>query len=112
MEDKWESMTDQDARDGADQIVKDALRVIMRGTVISPQDADCPRDRAQVAVRHIAYKLFELAEAYQLDPDLQAALFDVSHGFEPALPDDLRQYWRRNPQFPAGHEHDAPDKVQ
>ena len=110
MENQWEAKTDKDARDRAEQIVKDALRVIIRGTSISPKDEDS-RVRAQIGVRDIAGILWELSEAYALDPDLKAALFDVSNGSEPALPDDLRRCWD-DPQFPTGHEHAPPDKTQ
>jgi len=54
MEDQWQAKTDKDARDRAEQIVKDALRVVMGGISNSPQDPDCPRLRAQIAVREIA----------------------------------------------------------
>ena len=111
MEDQSVFKTDKDARDHAPRIVKDALGLVMRGTSISPQDPGCPRARAQIAVRVIAGILLELSEAYQLDPDLKAALWDVANGSEPALPEDLRRCWG-NPQFPIGHEHDPPDKVQ
>src|SRR5262245_38530260 len=112
MEGQWEAANiHQDGRDRAGQVVKDALRVVMRGTCISPQDADCPRLRAQLAIRHIAHILGELSEAYELHADLKAALWDVSNGSEPALPDWLRQYWE-NPELPTGHEHVPPYKTQ
>ena len=111
MEDQWEAKTEKDVRDSAEQIVKDALRVLRRGTSISPHVSDCPRDRAQIAIRYIANVLFDLSEAYQLDADLMVALWDVAIGFEPALPKDLRQCWE-NTQFPTGHEHAPPDKTQ
>ena len=111
MEDQWNAKTDKDARDRAEQIVKDALCVIMGGTSISPKDGECPRVRAQIGVRFIVEILFELSEAYRLDPDLKAALWDVAIGLEPALPEDLRRWWE-NSQFPIGHEHEPPEKVQ
>ncbi len=111
MENWSASKTDPDARERAEQIIKDALRVVMGGVSISPQDSDCPRLRAQIAVRDIANILWELSEAYQLDPDLKAALWDVANGSEPALPEDLRRCWN-NPHYPIGHKHDAPGKVQ
>jgi len=111
MEDQWKSETDKDARDRAEQIVKGALRVIMRGTSISPPDQGCPRLRAQIGVRFIAGVLCDLSEAYQLDPVLEAALWDVANGSEPSLPEDLRQL-RESTQFPIGHKHAPPDKVQ
>jgi hypothetical protein len=113
VEDQWQAKTDKDARDHAEQIVKDALRVVMGGISFSPQDPDCPRLRAQFAIRHIARILWELSEAYQLNPDLKAALWNVANGSEPALPEHLRRGWMENPQFPIGHVvHDPPDKVQ
>jgi hypothetical protein len=112
MEGQWEAANiHQEGRDRAEQIVNDALRVVMRGTSISPQDADCPRLRAQFAIRHIAHILWELSEAYELHADLKAALWDVSNGSEPALPDCLRQYWE-NREIPTAHEHAPPDKTQ
>ena len=96
MEDQWKSKTDKDARNRAEQIVKDALRVVMGGTSLSPQDQDCPRLRAQIGVRDIADILLDLSEAYQLDPDLRAALWDVANGSEPALPEDLRRCWQKS----------------
>ena len=83
----------------------------MRGTSITPKDGDCPRVRAQIGVRFIVEMLCELSEAFELDPDLNAALWDVANGSEPALPEDLRLFWE-NRQLPIGYKHDAPDEVQ
>jgi hypothetical protein len=99
MEHQWEAKTDEHAKDCAEQIVKEALRVLMRGTSVSPQDRDCPRIRAQIAVRVIAEILRRLSEAYQLEADLRAALWDVADGSEPELPEDLRRVWD-NSDFP------------
>ncbi|MFZ0853578.1 MAG: hypothetical protein WAO08_30830 [Hyphomicrobiaceae bacterium] len=110
MENWSSSKTDKDARDRAEQIVKDALRVVMRGISISPRGSDCPRLRAQIGIRFIADILYDLSEAYQLDPDLKAVLWDVGNGSEPALPEDLRRYWE-DPQL-SGHDHNPPKKVQ
>ena len=41
MENWSASKTDPDARERAEQIIKDALRVVMGGISISPQDSDC-----------------------------------------------------------------------
>jgi hypothetical protein len=109
MEEQSVSKTDEDARDRAEQIIKDALRVIMEGTSFSPQDRDCPRLRAQIGVRCIATILFGLSEAYQLDADLRAALFDVATGEEAHLPEYVRRMWD-DPQFFG--QHDPPDNVQ
>ena len=110
MEYQWEAKADEHAKDRAEQIVKEALRVLMRGTSVSPQDRDCPRIRAQIAVRVIAEILCRLSEAYQLDADLRATLWGVADGSEPELPEGLRRVWE-NSEFPFG-EHDPPDKVQ
>jgi len=109
MEDEWRSTTDEDARDRAEQIVKDALCVIMEGTSISPQDRDSPRIRAQIGVRCIADILFTHSEEYHLDADLRAALWDVATGNEPELPEAVRRLWD-DPQFFG--QHYPPDKVQ
>ena len=111
MEDCWEAETDKDARSRAEQIVKDALRVLMKGISFSPRDGDCPRLRAEIAVRYIANILGELSDSYLLDPDLKAALWDVANGSEPELPEWLRRCWE-DPQLNSGYGHEAPDKVQ
>ena len=111
MEDHWESKLDLAALDRAEQIVKDALRVLMKGITFSPRDRDCPRLRAQIAVRDIANILWELSESYHLYPDLKAALWDVANGSEPELPEWLRRCWE-DPQLNSGYGHEAPDKVQ
>ena len=108
MEDQSVSKTNENARARAEQIVKEALRVIMQDTSYW-HDQDCLRTRAEIGIRFIADILCRLSEAYQLDPDLRAALNDVHFGFEPYLPEDLRQFWE-NHSF--GHQHDPPDEVQ
>ena len=107
MEDYWEAETDKDARDRAEQIVKDALRVLMKGITFSPPDRDCPRLRAHIAIQNIAKILWELSESYQLYPDLKAALWDVANGSEPELPEWIRRCWEET-----NHAHDPPNKVQ
>ena len=106
-----EAETDKDARNRAEQIVKDALRVLMKGISFSPRDQDCPRFRAQIAVRDIANILWELSESYHLYPDLKAALWDVADGSEPELPEWLRRCWE-DLQLDSGYAHEPPDKVQ
>jgi hypothetical protein len=100
MEDQSVFKTDKDARDHAPRIVKDVLRLVMRGPSISPEDPGCPRVRAQIAVRVIAGILLELSEAHQLNQDLKSALWDLADGSEPALPEDLRADAGGTPNFP------------
>src|SRR5262245_457246 len=109
--DHWEVKTDKQARNRAEQIVKDALRVLMKGITFSPRDGDCPRLRAQIAVRYIANILGDLSDSYLLDPDLKAALWDVANGSEPELPEWLRRSWD-DLEVSSGFADEPPDKVQ
>lgn len=79
------------ARNRAEQLVKETLRVLMQGCCLVSLDEDCLRLRAELAIRHIADVLGDLSEAYQLDAGLRAALWAVADGIEPTLPEWLRQ---------------------
>src|SRR5262245_39416622 len=92
---------DKRANDRAKQLIEEALRVLMRGTTL--EDAESPRSRAEIGVRVIACSLLELSERYELDADLKAVLCDITHGYEPTLPDLLRREWER--------DHDVPENV-
>ena len=100
----WQAHVDQGASDRAKQLIEEALRVLMRGTTISPQDVESPRSRAEIGVRTIAGVLWELSEGYELDTDLKAVLLDISNGAEPKLPGWLRREWQR--------DHEVPENIQ
>jgi|SRR5262245_8368103 len=93
----WESggssETDKDAVARAEQLVKDAFRIFVQGTRLSPQD--CLGCRAQIAIRHFAGIFYEQAVAYGLDADLKITLDLLSQGLEDDIPDDLRELWAK-----------------
>ena len=100
------SALDHNARARAREVLEEALGILMRG--ISPVGHPFT---AQIAIREIAGMLHQYAEAFELDADLRAALFDLENGFEPTLPEDLRALWdedmRSNP-----HIHKPPAEPQ
>jgi hypothetical protein len=87
--------TDKRASNRAEQLIKQALRVLMQGTAISPKHQESTRSRAEIGVRCIAGILRELSEGYELDTDLKAILWALTNGAEPRLPGWLRQESRR-----------------
>jgi hypothetical protein len=91
----WESggssETDKGAVARAEQLVKDAFRIFVEGTRLSPEDCLCCR--AQLAIRHIAAMFYEQAVAYGLDADLKITLDLISQGLEDGIPEDVREEW-------------------
>jgi len=87
--------TDKRAINRAEQLIKQALRVLMQGTAISPADQESTPFRAEIGVRCIAGILWDLSEEYELDVDLNAILWAVTNGAEPRLPAWLRREWQR-----------------
>src|SRR5262245_49305626 len=79
----------EDSHYRAEQIVKEALGVLMQAV----QNQDCPRLRADDGVRRIAGILCKLCHDYKLHPNLKAALWDISDGSEPLLPEEVRRIW-------------------
>jgi hypothetical protein len=99
-----EAHIDKRASNRAEQLIKEALRVLMQGTAILPADQECPRSRAEIGVRTIAGVLWELSAGYELAPDLKAVLWAVSNGSEPRHSGWLRWGWQS--------VHDVPENVQ
>jgi len=75
--------------------VREALRVLMEGTSISPRDEDCVSLRANIAIRRIVHFLYDQSEEYHLPADLKAAPYFVATGAEEELPDYLRREWEQ-----------------
>src|SRR5262245_58077793 len=72
----------EDSHDRAEQIVKEALGVLMKAA----EGQDCPRRRAEDGVRRIAGILCDLSHEHQLHANLKAELWDISDGSEPVFP--------------------------
>jgi hypothetical protein len=106
---EWEAQIDNGARDRADGIVKEALRVLMQGTSISPQEEDSPGLRANIAIRSIVHILYDQSEEYHLPGDLKAALSFIAGSLEDELPDWLRREWEM-PDLSIGYAHHVPNK--
>ena len=77
----------KDAAERAQELVHEAMGVIMRG--ISPETT--PSWRANVAIRDIVYVLEQQAELFKLPADLRIALFEVVCGEEPVQPEYVRE---------------------
>jgi hypothetical protein len=71
---------DDDVLNRAEEMVQEALRVVMQGVSISPKELDCHRHRGNIAIREIVNILHDLAEEYDLPEDLLRALFIVADG--------------------------------
>jgi hypothetical protein len=85
---------DEDTRERANQLIKEAFRILVCGTKITRIiQLDCLPCRAGYAIRHIADLLSTQAQAYRLDADLWSALECISQGLETELPDDEREIW-------------------
>lgn len=95
-------MTDNKTTDDVTQAIRTAFGVAMKA---SDGADDNLRFRAEAAIRNIIMALHGLAEDYQLDTEIKAALFELAHGLEPDLPDDIRRAYAKLEDGP-------PDKIQ
>jgi type II secretory pathway component PulF len=85
---------DKDSRERAEQLLKEAFGILVRGTKITRiVQLNCLSCRAGTAIRHIVELLAEQAEAYRLDTDLRSALDLISQGQENELTDFDREIW-------------------
>jgi hypothetical protein len=96
------SKTDPDACARADELIKQAFRVLVQGTRITHiVPVDCLRCRAQRVIMHFASLLHDQVEAYGLDAHIRIALNSVLHnryqflsGYIPEIFDDyVHKYW-------------------